>query len=240
MIQFRSVSKKYNHSEIFSLQDISLTINQGEIFVLLGSSGSGKSTLLKLINRLIEPTSGQVLLHNKCIKDTPLVQLRRSMGFVFQNGALFPHMTVEDNIAIVLKLESIPLKQRLERTHHLLDFIQLPPNKYAKRYPHQLSGGQLQRVSVARALAADPDCLLMDEPFAALDSLTRDGLQNEVLRLRQEFNKTIVFVTHDLAEAKKLGNRIAVLHQGKLMQQGSFQTLQDRPKTDFVEQLLAA
>lgn len=240
MIKFISVSKKYNQSENFSLEDISLTIKQGEVFVLLGSSGSGKSTLMKLINRLIEPTAGQILLHNQCIKEYPLVQLRRSMGFVFQNGALFPHMTVEDNIAIVLKLEGIPQKQRLERAHHLLDFIQLSPKKYAKRYPHQLSGGQLQRVGVARALAADPDCLLMDEPFAALDPLTRDELQNEVLRLKQELNKTIVFVTHDLAEAEKLGNRIAVLHHGKLMQQGSFQTLQDQPKTDFVEQLLAA
>ncbi len=240
MIQIKSVSKKYNQSETFSLKNISLTINQGEVFVLLGSSGSGKSTLLKLINRLIEPSSGQILWHGKSIKDYPVVQLRRSMGVVLQNGGLFPHMTVEENISIVLTLKNIPLKLRQERTHHLLNFMQLPPNKYAHRYPDQLSGGQQQRIAVARALADDPDCLLMDEPFAALDPLTRDELQNEVLRLKNEFKKTIVFVTHDLAEAKKIGDRIAVLHQGELMQQGSFQSLQNQPKTNFVEQLLAA
>ena len=216
MIQFDSVSKQYSQSEVFSLRDISLTINQGEVFVLLGSSGSGKSTLLKLINRLIEPSSGQILLHNKCIKDYPLVELRRSMGFVFQDGALFPHMTVEDNIAVVLKLEDVPSKQRLERAHHLLDFMQLPPHKYAKRYPHQLSGGQLQRIGVARALAADPDCLLMDEPFAALDPLTRDELIYKFTELMspvfpEESVENIISQTLALEKADAIENLLALL-----------------------------
>ncbi len=240
MIYLKDISKSYDDQRSFVIKQLSLHVEQGETVVLLGSSGSGKSTVLRMINRLIEPTQGQVFFRNQCVKTFAPETLRRSIGYVFQHGQLFPHMTIEDNIAIVLRLTGTSLKIRRHRAHELLEFMNLPPIKYAKRFPHQLSGGQQQRVGVARALASDPDCLLMDEPFGALDPLTREELQQEVLRLKQELNKTIVFVTHDLAEAECIGDRIAVLDKGTLIQTGSFKKLQMDPKSQFVEQLMAA
>ncbi|ARN84730.1 ABC transporter ATP-binding protein [Candidatus Nucleicultrix amoebiphila] len=238
MIQFRNVSKSYDAGNTFVVKDLSLEIRGGETLVLLGSSGSGKTTLLKMILRLIEPTSGSIFFKQRNIVEYPIVKLRRSIGYVLQKANLFPHMSIEDNIAIVLRLKGVPLKERRARAHELLRLIDLDPASYAKRFPAELSGGQEQRVGVARALATDPKCLLMDEPFASLDAINRQALQDELLQLKAKIKKTIVFVTHDIQEALKLGDRIAVLHEGHLQQIGTKEDLIKTPKTPFVERLV--
>jgi osmoprotectant transport system ATP-binding protein len=209
--------------------------------VLIGSSGCGKTTLLKLMNGLEQTTSGSILIKGKDIKSYDNIELRRSFfGYVFQKTGLFPHMTVRDNINIVLKIAKKPAEFREKRIHELLNFMGLDPSTYLDRYPHQLSGGEQQRVGVARALATDSECLLMDEPFGALDALTRLSLQDEILRLKHDLKKTIVFVTHDIAEAFKLADRIAVLQHGKIEQLGTKEDLIQAPKTPFVEQMVNA
>jgi osmoprotectant transport system ATP-binding protein len=207
--------------------------------VIIGSSGGGKSTLLKLINGLEKPTSGTILIKDKNINTYDILELRRSFfGYVFQKSGLFPHMTVGENINIVLKLTKKPPDFRKKRIKELLEFMHLDPTIYADRYPSQLSGGEQQRIGVARALATDNECLLMDEPFGALDALTRNELQNEIIRLKENLNKTIIFVTHDVVEAFKIGDRIAVLQQGTLEQVDTKEKLILSPKTPFVEQLV--
>lgn len=192
-----------------------------------------------MLNRLEEPTSGQILINGKNIKDYNINELRRSFfGYVFQKVGLFPHMTVRENIEIVLELEKKPQEFIQQRVRTLLDFIHLDPDVYLDRYPDQLSGGEQQRVGVARALATDSECLLMDEPFGALDALTRCELQDEILRLKKELHKTIIFVTHDISEAFKLGDRIVVMQEGKIDQIGSQAQLCHSPQTPFVEQLV--
>ncbi len=241
IIELINVSKTFAKEVRPSVDNISITINKGEILVLIGSSGSGKSTLLKLINGLEQPSMGTVLINGNDITSCNTLELRRTFfSYVFQKVGLFPHMTVQQNINVVMKFAKKSPEFRSKRILELLDFVQLDPSIYLHRYPSQLSGGEQQRVGVARALATDSECMLMDEPFGALDALTRNDLQKEILLLRDNFNKTIIFVTHDIAEAFKLGDRIAVLQQGKLEQIGTKEELCRSPKTSFVEQMVNA
>ena len=198
------------------LQDLNLQVQRGETLVLLGRSGSGKTTTLKLINRLLAPSSGEVYVNGELSAVSDVIRLRRGIGYVIQDVGLFPHFTVERNIGIVPRIEGWPAQRIQQRVGELLQLVRLEPN-VASRYPHQLSGGQRQRVGVARALAADPAILLMDEPFGALDALTRDQLQREFLSLQQRLKKTVVFVTHDLREAMLVGSRIALMEGGRLL-----------------------
>jgi len=213
-LEFRGVSYRINGSLI--LDNLSFGIEPSRTLVLLGRSGSGKTTALKMVNGLLFPTSGQVLVESRATSDSDLIQLRRSIGYVIQEVGLFPHFTVARNIGIVPKIEEWKEDRIRARVQELLQLVGLAP-EIANRYPHQLSGGQRQRVGVARALAADPEILLMDEPFGALDPLTRDELQREFLTLQRGLHKTVVFVTHDLREALRLGSRIALMEAGKLV-----------------------
>ena len=199
------------------LNDLNLKVERGEVMVLLGESGSGKTTTLKLINRLIEPTHGEILVEGRSTVGWDAIALRRHIGYVLQDGGLFPHFTVAENVALVLRLENWNEGRKQKRTNEMLDLVDLDPAKFAARYPHELSGGQRQRIGVARALASDPDLLLLDEPFGALDALTRTNLQKEFARLVRELGKTAVFVTHDLHEAMLLGTRIALMGNGKIV-----------------------
>jgi osmoprotectant transport system ATP-binding protein len=214
LVELRDVS--YRIGEVDVLRDISLSIEEGETLVLLGRSGSGKTTLLKMINRLVQPTSGEIFLDGTPLSETDPIKLRRRIGYVIQDGGLFPHVTVERNVGLVPTLEEWPEEKVRARTAELLDAMKLPPSIYATRYPRELSGGEKQRVGIARALAADPPLLLLDEPFAALDPVTRFEMQQQFLELRRQFRKTAVFVTHDIREALMLGSRIALLHKGGL------------------------
>jgi len=236
MILLEHVSKLYNESGEFAVNDVNLSISQGELLVLLGSSGSGKTTLLKMINRLIMPSSGDIYINDTNTKAIPLIQLRRSIGYVFQQIGLFPHLTVHQNIEVVLKLNHYP-KPHQHRIDEVLNLVQLD-SSYANRYPDELSGGQQQRVGVARALSTNPDILLMDEPFGALDPITRDALQQELLDLKKKLNKTIIFVTHDMNEAARLADHIAMLYHGKLLQTGTYEQLVQNPNHDITEQML--
>ncbi|MEX2467114.1 MAG: ATP-binding cassette domain-containing protein [Gemmatimonadota bacterium] len=221
-----------------ALTEITLSVERGETLVLLGSSGSGKTTALKLVNRLVEPTTGEVHIGGEDVRSIDVHRLRRSIGYVFQGIGLFPHLTVAENVAVVPSLEGWEAGRTRRRVDDLLDMVGLPPDRFRRRYPDALSGGQAQRVGVARALAADPEILLMDEPFGALDAVTRVRLQGELVDLAKRLERTIVFVTHDLIEALKLGDRIAVLHRGALHQIGTGRDLHDRPATPFVRDLL--
>jgi osmoprotectant transport system ATP-binding protein len=236
MIALRNVSKSYDGGQTYAVRSIDLRIDEGQTLILLGSSGCGKTTTLKMINRLIEPTEGEIEVDGRNILDQDRIALRRSIGYVFQGIGLFPHMTVAENVCIVLRLMGTPRRQRRRRAGELLELVDLPGD-FADRYPHALSGGQQQRIGVARALAADPAYLLMDEPFGALDALTRDSLQQELIELRKRLNKTIVFVTHDILEALTLGDRIAVMHEGNLEQVGQIEELAQNPASDFVKHL---
>ncbi len=238
MITLKQVCKSFDDKQTFSVQDINLSILDGETLILLGSSGSGKSTLLNLINSTLMPTSGIIEIEGKPIQKYPKISLRRSMGFVFQHTGLFPHMNVAKNIDIVMRLRKISKNQRMNRVTELLEMVNLNPDKYFTRYPNELSGGEQQRVGIARALATNPNYILMDEPFAALDAITRESLQNEIIDLTKQLNKTIIFVTHDINEAFRLADRIAILHEGHLQQIGNKEELQTNPSTEFVRQLL--
>ena len=213
-VEFRAASFKIGNKTI--LNNLTLAIEAGETLVLLGRSGSGKTTALRLINGMILPSAGEVLIDGKATSAWDLVRLRRSIGYVIQESGLFPHFSVERNIGLVPKLEGWEEPRIAARTAALLESVSLPAKDFANRMPRELSGGQRQRVGVARALAADPKILLFDEPFGALDPVTRLDLQREFLRLRAELNKTSVFVTHDVREAMKLATRIALLHEGRL------------------------
>jgi osmoprotectant transport system ATP-binding protein len=213
-VEFRDVSYEIAGRRI--LHNVSLGVAEGETLVLLGRSGSGKTTLLKMVNRLIQPTSGEIRFQGKPVSEWDPIRLRRSIGYVIQEGGLFPHRTVEQNVGLVPRLESWPVPRVSERVSTLLAAVGLPAAEFSLRYPRQLSGGQKQRVGIARALAADPPLLLLDEPFAALDPVTRYELQQHFLELRRTFRKTALFVTHDVREALLMGSRIALLHQGEL------------------------
>lgn len=214
MIEFRDISYSVNGVQV--LRGLNLRVARGEVLVLLGRSGSGKTTSLKLVNRLLSPSSGQILVNGVPQNDVDVIRLRRGIGYVIQETGLFPHFTVARNIGLVPKIEGWPEERIAARVQELMQLVGLSA-EIASRYPHQLSGGQRQRVGVARALAADPAILLMDEPFGALDPLTRDELQREFLSLQKRVHKTVVFVTHDLREALRLGSRIALMEAGKLV-----------------------
>jgi osmoprotectant transport system ATP-binding protein len=215
-IEFREVSFATAQGKLL-LDRISLTVESGTITAILGRSGSGKTTLLRTVNRMVEPTGGQVLVAGTPVKADNLIQLRRGMGYVIQETGLFPHFSVERNVALVLETENRPREERTRRSHELLGAVGLDPASFANRYPHQLSGGQRQRVGLARALAAEPKILLMDEPFGALDPLTRAEMQDMLQSLMQRLRKTVLLVTHDLDEALFLASRIVLLEQGKLI-----------------------
>jgi osmoprotectant transport system ATP-binding protein len=234
MIRLDGVGKRYEDGTV-AVHDLDLDVPEGETVVLVGPSGCGKSTTLKMVNRLIEPTSGRILFDGDDVTHVDPVRLRRRMGYVIQQTGLFPHQTIAANVATVPKLLGWDRKKVDARVHELLDLVGLDPARFAKRYPHQLSGGQRQRVGVARALAADPPVLLMDEPFGAVDPIVRERLQGEFIRLQSEVRKTVLFVTHDLDEAVRMGDRIAVFSEGgHLEQYDAPPRLLGAPATDFV------
>jgi osmoprotectant transport system ATP-binding protein len=199
------------------LTDLELDVIEGEVLILLGESGCGKTTTLKLINRMIEPTAGKVLVQGRSTLEWNAIELRRQIGYVLQEAGLFPHFTIGENVSLVLRLLNWDEQRKQERTREMLELVGLGPERYADRYPHELSGGQRQRVGVARALAADPKIILLDEPFGALDAITRTKLQKEFGNLVRDLGKTAVFVTHDLHEAMLLGSRIALMDKGKIV-----------------------
>jgi osmoprotectant transport system ATP-binding protein len=237
MIRLIQVSKSFDNGRSYAVQNLSLDVASGETLIILGSSGCGKTTTLKMINRLIEPSTGTIEVGGEDIMKQDPVALRRRIGYVFQGIGLFPHMTVGQNVEAVPRLLGWPLHERRARAHHLLELVGLPASGYRDRFPDELSGGQQQRVGVARALAADPAYLLMDEPFGALDALNRESLQQELLKLKEELQKTIVFVTHDIFEALLLGDRILILHEGRLEQIGTKREILSAPATPFVRDL---
>jgi osmoprotectant transport system ATP-binding protein len=234
MITLERVSKSYGSGDV-AVGDLSLEIGDGELAVLVGPSGCGKTTTLRMINRLIEPTSGRILIEGENVLAKDPVQMRRGIGYVIQQGGLFPHRRVFDNVAVVPRLLGWNRNRVEQRVNELLELVGLEPTAYARRFPHELSGGERQRVGVARALGADPPVLLMDEPFAAVDPVTRQRLQNLFLDLQKQLRKSIVFVTHDIDEAAKLGDRIAVLSKGGVLEQYDTPAeILGRPATPFV------
>ncbi|SFC47746.1 ATP-binding cassette domain-containing protein [Bacillus sp. UNCCL81] len=237
MIQFQDISFRFSNGKC-AVQDLSFSIETGECFVLIGPSGCGKTTTIKLINRLIKPTDGEIFYNDKNIKEYDEHKLRREFGYVLQQIALFPHLNVEENISIVPELKKWNKAQIKERTHELLELVKLNPLEFSKRSVSELSGGQQQRVGVARALAGDPNLLLMDEPFSALDPITRLQLQKDLKQLKTKINKTILFVTHDLDEAFYLGDRIGIMHDGELVQVGTKDEILNNPVNPFVEQFI--
>jgi len=237
MIRYQGVSNSYDGGKTWAVHDLSLDIEDGETMVLLGPSGCGKTTLLKMTNQLVPLASGSIQIEGDEISDMDPVQLRRRIGYVFQGVGLFPHMTIAENATIVPKLLGRGPNENQSLARELLALVDLDPDIYADRFPDELSGGQSQRVGVARALAADPHYLLMDEPFGALDAVTRKLLQDEMLRLKKQLGKTIVFVTHDIFEALSLGDRIAVLNQGRIEQVGTKEELVRQPASEYVEDL---
>ncbi len=240
MITLDAVTKTYDNGQV-AVRELSLEIPEGEICMLVGPSGCGKTTTMRMINRLIEPTSGRILLDGEDVTSVDPVGLRRRIGYVIQQVGLFPHHTVGDNVGTVPGLLGWDKARIRARTDELLELVGLPPSEYRERYPHQLSGGQRQRVGVARALAADPPVLLMDEPFGAIDPISRDRLQQEFLRLQQTVRKTIVFVTHDVDEAVTLGDRIAVLQVGGVLAQyDTPDQVLAAPASDFVAEFVGA
>ncbi len=240
-LEFRNVSKRYPGAGEPAIEDLSLSVPAGEICVLVGPSGCGKTTAMRLVNRMIEPTGGDILLDGRSVLERKPAELRRDIGYAIQQIGLFPHQTVAENIATVPKLLGWERDRITARTDELLELIGLDPHEMRDRFPSQLSGGQRQRVGVARALAADPPLMLMDEPFGAVDPINRERLQNEFLRLQGEIGKTIVFVTHDIDEAIKMGDRVAVLQKGGVLAQ--YATPADllmAPASPFVEDFVGA
>lgn len=237
MIQFEEVSKIFADG-FKALDNISLEIKKGELFVLIGPSGCGKTTTMKMINRLIEPTKGRILIEGKDISQENPVKLRRNIGYVIQHIGLLPHMTIGENVALVPKLKKWDKATYMQRVDELLELVGLDPEIYRNRYPGELSGGQQQRVGVIRALAAEPPIILMDEPFSALDPISREQLQDELIKLQQEIKKTIVFVTHDMDEAIKIADRICIMREGKIVQVDSAEHILRHPVNDFVRSFI--
>ncbi len=237
MIVFEGVSKTFAGG-VEAVKNLDLEVREGETLILLGTSGSGKTTSMKMVNRLIEITAGRILLEGEDVREKDVIELRRRIGYAIQHIGLFPHMTVGGNVGVVPRLLGWDRERIRRRTDRLLDMMGLPPDDFRDRYPNQLSGGQRQRVGVARALGADPPIVLMDEPFGALDPITRSQLQDEFLELESEIRKTILFVTHDVFEAVKMGDRIALLDEGVLQQLAEPAELVEHPANEFVDQFL--
>ncbi|GCF10677.1 ABC transporter ATP-binding protein [Dictyobacter arantiisoli] len=240
-IVFNQITKRYPGTDTPAVDAVTFEVPEGSTCMLVGTSGSGKTTLLRMVNRLIEPSSGEILIDGKNVLQEDPIQLRRRIGYVIQQVGLFPHLTIAENVRVTAEIAGGWSKQRLkQRVDELLELVGLPPDEYRKRFPRQLSGGQQQRVGLARALATDPAILLMDEPFGALDAITRARMQEELLRIQKDVHKTILFVSHDMEEAFKLGDQIAVLSQGKLVQLGTPVELLAQPANGFVGQLVGA
>ena len=239
-LEFKDVTKRYAGAPAPAIENLSFTVPAGEVCVLVGPSGCGKTTAMRLVNRMIQLSSGDIMIDGKSVLGRPEVQLRREIGYVIQQVGLFPHLNINDNIGTVPKLLGWDKKRIATRSAELLELIGLPA-EMGKRYPSQLSGGQRQRIGVARALAADPPLMLMDEPFGAIDPINRDNLQNQFLRLQDEIRKTIVFVTHDIDEAIKMGDRIAILREGgELVQYDTPDNILANPASEFVAQFVGA
>ena len=236
MLKFDHVSKVYKGGKM-AVADLTLEFEKGEFICFIGPSGCGKTTTMKMINRLIEPTEGSIYINGENIMDKDPVQLRREIGYVIQQIGLFPHMTIQENISLVLKLLKWPEEKRRVRALELLELVDLTPD-YMEKFPHELSGGQQQRIGVLRALAADQSLILMDEPFGALDPITRDSLQEEFKKLQKKLNKTIVFVTHDMDEALKLADRIVIMRDGQLVQCDTPDEILRNPADEFVEEFI--
>ncbi len=232
MIRFEKIRKEYKQHVV--IRDMDLSIHKGELVVLIGPSGCGKTTLLKMVNGLIKPTSGNVFINGENIEEKDVIQLRRNIGYVIQQTGLFPHMTVEENIQIVPKLQKMSAEEIKQRTLEMMEMIGLDAENYLYRYPAQLSGGQQQRIGVARAFATDPDIILMDEPFSALDPITRSQLQEELAELQGHLHKTILFVTHDMDEAVKIADRICIMNDGQVLQYGTPEEVLKNPVDGFV------
>jgi osmoprotectant transport system ATP-binding protein len=241
MIEFRNVSKTYAGSDNPVVRDLSFEVPDGDICVLVGPSGCGKTTSMRMVNRLIEPSNGEILIDGEPNTKMSGTQLRRKIGYAIQQIGLFPHRTIADNIGTVPGLLGWDKGRTTNRVNELLDLVGLDPGQYRDRYPAELSGGQQQRVGVARALAADPPIMLMDEPFGAVDPITRDRLQNEFLRIQQDIKKTIVFVTHDIDEAIKMGDKIAILKQGGILAQyDTPENILSEPNSEFVSSFVGS
>ncbi|TVR34115.1 MAG: ATP-binding cassette domain-containing protein [Spirochaetaceae bacterium] len=240
MIRFKNVTKRYPGMVRSAVDGLSLEVNQGETCVFVGPSGCGKTTTLKMVNRIFEPTSGEILVNGENILSQDQDTLRQGIGYVIQKTGLFPHYTVFENVATVPRLLGWDHQRINSRVHELLRLVGLDPDENAHKYPRELSGGQSQRVGVARALAADPPVMLMDEPFGAVDPITRTQLQNEFLTLQQKVRKTICFVTHDIDEAIKMGNRIAIMNNGRLVQYDTPEKLLLAPADDFVAEFIGS
>ncbi|MCL2568961.1 MAG: ABC transporter ATP-binding protein [Oscillospiraceae bacterium] len=236
MIRFENVSKSYKQQKVVS--DVSFTINDHELVVLIGPSGCGKTTMLKMINRLTNPTSGRILINEEDIRNRSEVEHRKSIGYVIQSIGLFPHMTIRQNIEIIPRLQGKNKDEILQKSRELMQMVGLDPDLYFDRYPYQLSGGQQQRVGVARAFACDPDIILMDEPFSALDPLTRLQLQDELADLQTKMKKTIVFVTHDMDEAVKIADRICIINEGQIVQYDTVEEIMKHPANEFVAEFV--
>ena len=235
MIEYKNVALRYTEKDI--LKDVNLLIEDGEFMVLVGPSGSGKTTMIKMINRLLEPTGGNIYMNGKRIKDYKERELRLSTGYVLQQIALFPNLTVAENIALIPEMKGWSKEQIASKTEELLDKVGLPATEYVKRMPSELSGGEQQRIGIVRAIIGEPKILLMDEPFSALDAISRKQLQTLTKDLHKEFGMTTIFVTHDTDEALKLGDRIAVLEEGEIVQVADSETILAQPANDFVADL---
>jgi len=238
IIEFQQVSKTFPNAKKPAVYETNLKIEEGTFVTILGTSGSGKTTLLKMINRIHEPTTGNIFVQGQNTSKVSVTELRRKIGYVIQQIGLFPHMTIEENIATVPKILKWDSKKISERIDFLLELIHLPPDEYRKRYPRQLSGGQQQRVGIARAMASDPEILLMDEPFGAIDAITRSSLQDELISIQKKLKKTILFVTHDINEALKLGDKIIVMDQGRVQQFDTPLNILLNPANEFVSRLV--
>lgn len=236
MIEFKNVKKTFKETTV--LKEMNLTINKGELVVFIGPSGCGKTTSLKMINRLIEPTEGTIIVDGQDTRKMDPIELRRQMGYVIQQTGLFPHMTIRENIQLIAGLEGHAEQDMDARTEHLLRMVGLDPDQFIDRYPSELSGGQQQRIGFARALMNDPEVILMDEPFSALDPVTRNDLQEELFNLQEEVKKTIVFVTHDMDEAIKLADRICIMRDGEIVQFDTPEQILRNPKDAYVESFI--
>ncbi|MDR6998388.1 ABC transporter ATP-binding protein [Neobacillus niacini] len=236
MIQFKNIVKKYRTKTI--INSFSLDIEGGQLVVFIGPSGCGKTTLLKMINKLIQPTSGKIFVDGKDISTMNTIELRRNIGYVIQNTGLFPHMSIKENLELIPKLKGEAPEAIAKKTEELLETVGLNPKEYLHRYPNELSGGQQQRVGVARAFSTNSDIILMDEPFSALDPVTRSSLQDELFQMQKEFNKTIIFVTHDMDEAIKIADKICILKDGDILQYDTPENILKNPANPFVEDFI--
>lgn len=234
MLKLEKVTKIYPGADIKAVDELSFELEEGKICILVGPSGCGKTTAMKMINRLHPITSGKIYINGQDVTNMNTIKLRRSIGYVIQNIGLFPNMTIRENISVIPQLLKWDKNKIEEKVHSLLEIVNLPPEEYKDRYPRELSGGQQQRIGVARGMAGDPPIMLMDEPFGAIDPINREHLQNEFLKIQEKVKKTIVFVTHDIDEAIKMGDKICLLKDGKLVQFASPEEMLTNPKNDFV------